>query len=322
MGELYMEMKYNSLKEALPSLLEAGKTLNENISQLKGLRTKADSDIANLEAQIADLDRKITLKEELIARAKQIEAIKEKQRKLEIVKRALGVQIMMLNSLNLLMKKSISVNKFYADFLRKATEIERKCSKANKLLGEVLTLCRATHDISLIANMNFKQTFPNHQHLFDATFNDMLDTNSLAWIYKFSKNNNDSLSEENMHNLVTSAIKTNIPAYMYLMAIKIDNIPDEDMMHLIAAIVASNDKKYIDCLLLDLYKKGVSEEVRNYITSLNISIDMGTMFGYNGDLAAELGKALLEDNLEVLYKHGMYSYEDRAYVLSNIQAGL
>lgn len=220
-------------------------------------------------------------------------------------------------------------------FSKKIRQLSReeneKCKEENLLLREainmrqalnpIISLIIASYDISSIVDVNFKEKFKGHQHLFDAAFNDMLDTNSLAWIYKFSKNNNDSLSEENMHNLVTSAIKTNIPAYMYLVAVKINNIPDEDMKQLIAAIVASNDRKYIDDLSLIAYKNGVSNEVKRFMLSCGISIDMETNY-YDDSFANELEQALLEDNLETLYKHGMYSYEDRAYVLSNIQAGL
>ena len=90
-----MGIKYNSLKEALPSLLVEERTLNERISQLEGQITKIDSDIENLDAQSVDLEKKTALKKERIARAEQIIATKERQRKREIVIRGLKVVKMM-----------------------------------------------------------------------------------------------------------------------------------------------------------------------------------------------------------------------------------
>ena len=173
---------------------------------------------------------------------------------------------------------------------------------------------------------SYETLLDKYPYLLDA----LLNTHNLKYIYCFvrqfpikdSHGLNYNLSKENMSKLVTSVIETNIPAYMYLVAVKIKNIPDEVMKRLIATIVVSNDKKYIDYLLMHLSKKGVSKEVKDFITSLGISIDLETKFNYDSTLADELKDALLKDNYELLYKHGIYSYEDRAYKLANVWAGL
>lgn len=288
-----MEMKYNSLKEALPSLLE----------ERARLETR--------KVELAKEEEKIckAIDDENMYRSRIVLAMLNERLAIEVISKNVGFS-------------DDKVRKIQREYLGDYNIIMKGQTVLKYFISMLHTLIMASSDISLISNMNFKMSFPNYKHLFDTAFNDMLDTNSLAWIYKFSKNNNESLSEENMHNLVTSAIKTNIPAYMYLMAIKINNIPDEDMKQLIAAIVASNDRKYIDYLVLDLSKKGVSKVVRDYMKSLGITVSPENIFDYDNNLANELEQALLEDNLETLYKHGMYSYEDRAYVLSNIQAGL
>lgn len=224
--------------------------------------------------------------------------------------------------------KAVKIEELAAGSLIEFKKIMSKESDLETALSRLSALIQATQDISSIVGVNFKKQYEGYQHLFDAVFNDILNNNGLTWldslacIYKFFKYNSESLSKENMHNLVTSVIETKVPAYMYLVSVKIDNIPDKEMDRLIAAIVASNDKKYIDYLVLDLPKKGVSKVVRDYMKSLGITVSTENIFDYDNNLANELEKALLEDNLEVLYKHGMYSYEDRAYVLSNIQAGL
>ena len=307
-----MEMKYNSLKEALPSLLEERARLEEEKNRLETIKSELEERHSKIIKELEEnwWDISVSRDKLQVLRREDKETTLDNEKALESS-----------NYINLLGKRIMLLG-VRDNFNERLGKISVKVFELNKKLGSIIELIKSIEDISILADKCYKIWFEEYLYLFDAAFSDILDTNNLALIFKFSLINNGSLSKENMKALIEKAIKTNIPAYMYLVAVKINNIPDEDMIHLIAAIVASNDKKYIDCLLLDLYKKGVSEEVRNYIASLNISIDMGTMFGYNGDLVAELEQALLEDNLEVLYKHGMYSYEDRAYVLSNIQAGL
>ena len=296
-----MEMKYNSLKEALPSLLEEKARLEEEYGQIGREYNKLYFSLG-----LDDWSR-INL---FIVLKMLTEGISS-----EVITKCTGF-------------KAVKIEELAAGPLIEFKKIMSKESDLETAMSRLSALIQATQDISSIVGVNFKKQYEGYQHLFDAVFNDILNNNSLTWldslacIYKFSKINHDSLSIENMPALIEKAIITNIPAYMYLVAVKITNIPDEDMKQLIAAIVASNDKKYIDYLVLYLSKKGVSKELSSFIASLNISIDAATIFNYDENFADELEQALLEDNLETLYKHGMYSYEDRAYVLSNIQAGL
>lgn len=74
-----MEMKYNSLKEALPSLLEEATSVSRRIQQLETQIAEMDGIIENLEAQREDLDKKSSLKETQLARVKQIISVKEIQ---------------------------------------------------------------------------------------------------------------------------------------------------------------------------------------------------------------------------------------------------
>lgn len=356
-----MEMKYNSLKEALPSLLEEKARLEEEkaklearIVELKKQKEELDMEsnyfFANL---LLSLDKLASfryaatgLPEEIIYASSSISwessefsAIEFKEKAILLMatyikEKLLDEETIMSEEdkkeFELLLAETVIISEESGALLRavdlvrtQKSELQSKeLIELNYSLTCVNWLIRAAEDISYIVDADFKLVFADHKHLFDAAFNDMLDTNSLAWIYEFSKINHDSLSKENMKALIEKVIKTNIPAYMFLVAVKINNIPDEEMKRLIAAIVTSNDKKYIDYLLISLSQKGVSEEVKEFIISHSISISAENMFDYDSSLADKLKKALLEDNLEVLYKHGMYSYEDRAYVLSNIQAGL
>ena len=307
-----MEKKYNSLKEALPSLLEEKARLDASYK---------------LDASSEELDE---LEEELTSE------ICEENRILEFIQGKIKV----LQTASAL-EKSQNEDGAYSEMWELYKELQISCDKLKVLLltkarimknkmiiqglnlknfrqKKVSHLIEATSDISKIVGLNFKGTFNSHSYLFDAAFNDVLDTNNLAWIYEFSIKNNYSLSVGNKKALINNALSNNIPAYMCLIAINIEDIPDEDMIRLFAAVLASNDKKYIAYLYFKLFETSLSTSVLNFILSQNIIVDDETRNNYNENLADELEQALLNGDCETLNKLGI-SCEDGSFVYTKCQ---
>lgn len=370
-----MEKKYNSLKEALPSLLEEKARLEEEKSRLEARNKEVLLQIAETVSERKEIfkEHRMLLAMQALMREYDFNARSEEYIiNKEEIKIAIGKYNVLCSAGQCLSDENESLRSKIYELDSRLQELDGLIQAAKDITSLASFNPRKPNEKLVIDGKDFERRFEKYVHLFNVAFNDILNAEDLTWldrlqcIYKFSKKNSLSLSKENMNELVTNVIKTNVPAFMYLVAVKINNIPDEEMKRLIDALVASNDKKYInyllldllkrgipkkirpfmpildkndeksiieiivslydknyiDCLLLDAYKKGISKELRSFITSLNISIDVATMFNYDDNFADELEQALLEDDYEALYNYGMYTYEDRAYVLANIQAGL
>ena len=163
-----MEMKYNSLKEALPSLLEEKARLEEEKNRLETIKSELEEQHSEIIKELEEerFDKRVAIgKGTVFSSAKNVLVDEEFCTIVRDIKNIIDKETVLLKAVSFLEFQTKNLQSEMTEFACK--------------LDEVNLLIKSIENISLIANMNFKKTFPNHQHLFDATFNDMLDTISI-----------------------------------------------------------------------------------------------------------------------------------------------
>lgn len=141
-----------------------------------------------------------------------------------------------------------------------------------------------------------------HTHYFRNMVQFLIATNDLYYIYKIAILTD--ISSEVISDLVNAAIDTNIPAYMYLFAAKVKNIPEQIMKLLIVAMFKTKDEKYIKYLITELKKKELSQDIQDFIKQ-NFPFHINESYVYDEKLSDEIEDALENDDIEQLGKFGI-----------------
>lgn len=121
-------------------------------------------------------------------------------------------------------------------------------------------------------------------------------------------------NKEVMSDLVDAALKTNVPAYIYLFVSKTKSYLSEDDIRLILVkMLELNDKTYIAYLIMELKSIKLSQKTQAFIQHNYPSISTNDVLNYNDSIACELKQAFLW-NLNLEYaKYRDYVSEDFSF---------
>ena len=121
-------------------------------------------------------------------------------------------------------------------------------------------------------------------------------------------------NKEVMSDLVCAALKTNVPAYIYLFVSKTKSYLSEDDIRLILVkMLELNDKTYIAYLIMELKSIKLSQNTQVFIQHNYPNISTNDVLNYNDSIATELAAAFLW-NLTLEYaKYRDYVSEDFSF---------
>ena len=107
-------------------------------------------------------------------------------------------------------------------------------------------------------------------------------------------------NKEVMSDLVGTALKTNVPAYIYLFVSKTKSYLSEDDIRLILVkMLELNDETYIAYLIMELKSIKLSQNTQAFIQHNYPNISTNDVLNYNDSIARELGQSFLWNlNLE------------------------
>lgn len=149
-------------------------------------------------------------------------------------------------------------------------------------------------------------------------------------------------NKEVMSDLVGAALKTNVPAYIYLFVIKTNEyLSDDDIKCVLVTMIGLEDKTYTDYLIMELRSIELSQNVKEFIQQHYPNISTNVALNYSDSIARELEYAFLwateieyakyQDYVSKDFSFdeiGISVHEDGSFdnakqlVLSNIDAGL
>lgn len=149
-------------------------------------------------------------------------------------------------------------------------------------------------------------------------------------------------NKEVISDLVGAALKTNVPAYIYLFVTKTKQyLSDDDIKRVLVTMIGLEDKIYTDYLIMELRSIELSQNVKEFIQQHYPNISTNVALNYSDSIARELGYAFLwateieyakyQDYVSEGFSFdeiGIAVHEDGSFdnakqlVLSNIQAGL